>query len=640
LTAVAAALFVAFASPQPVIAQSPLAAQTGSPGQPGLVVDPEEITSSQNPDQQVTRELTIGNAGAGELAWEVLQDPTHWLPTRPVTQVATVAPAGPPPFPFAFVPDLLSFLRPGEVVTPPAPPVQEGTVTLTHSESQSIAIGGTVACSATLGATTAANGFLRHFTLTDFDVAGDFTVTSVSFGIENVWALSDVRGKPQTLTVNLYTMTDPDGLFVYDNFDLIGTADAEFGSERLTIVEVPVTGTAPAGSTLVVEVESAGSPFTSFFTGSHPDRQTAPSYLRSGSCGIPEPTDATDLGFPGMQLLLNVTGVGEVPECQVPDGTPWVGVDALDGTVAPGGDQVVEVTFDSTGRSMGDVLSANLCLTSNDPDRPFVAVPLTMVVEPDPEIAVEPVVLAAVQDQGEVTQQTLSVGNVSAGRPLEWAVAEATAGCDQPASVPWLDASPRAGTTPRESTSPVAVTFDATELELGDHEATLCVGSNDPVTPLVEVPVELTVIDPRCDVRIVGVHPDPLTVTEGVTCLAEGSQVLAQVNVLDGAGLIATSAVIMGPVATFGATIVELTGTQITGPVGIRGTTGSLALVGNRTVGSVLLSENLTGGTPIVVAGNVLVGSLFCTGNDPVPVDNGVPNTTIGGLKLDQCAGL
>jgi subtilisin-like proprotein convertase family protein len=39
----------------------------------------------------------------------------------------------------------------------------------------------------------------------------------------------------------------------------------------------------------------------------------------------------------------------------------------------------------------------------------------------------------------------------------------------------------------------VDVTFDSTGLSIGVYTGTLCINSNDPVTPLVEVPVELTV---------------------------------------------------------------------------------------------------------------------------------------------------
>ena len=41
----------------------------------------------------------------------------------------------------------------------------------------------------------------------------------------------------------------------------------------------------------------------------------------------------------------------------------------------------------------------------------------------------------------------------------------------------------------------------------------------------------------------------------------------------------------------------------------------------------------------ITVAGNTVTGSLYCTGNDPAPADNGQVNT-VSGTATDQCAAI
>ncbi|MPZ26603.1 MAG: hypothetical protein GEV12_09115 [Micromonosporaceae bacterium] len=507
--AVAAAAF-----PAPVLAQP-------APGGPAQTLDPVALSSLQGTDTRVTHELAIGNSGDAALQWQVTEDSDDpWRrPVRPVTPVATAEvpePAGGA----AFKPFPGHLGRPGWTVEPELPTPPEGTLTLTHSETPAIVAGSSVACSGTHGGVlTTASGYLRHFTLDDYAILGDLDVTAVSFGVEGALGVADV-------TVNLYSMVDPAGLLVYDNLDLIGTAGTTISDQRMTMVEVPVSGTVPAGSTLVVEVATPDLRRGGFFLGANPDGQTAPSYLRAEDCGIPEPASTTELGFPQMQLLLNVTGVAEVPACQVPGDTPWADVDPVAGEVAPGAAQVVEVSFDSAGLTDGTVLTASLCLSSDDPERAFLVVPLTLQV------------------------------------------------------------------------------------------------------------------DQRCDRTIVGGHPDPLTVTEGVTCLAPGARIGGAVNVLDGAGLLADSAVVQGPLSTFGATDAELTGAQVTGPISIRGTTGSAVLSGTQVVGSVLVVLNRTGETPVVVSGNWIVGSLFCTGNQPAPTDGGTANTVLGGQKLDQCAHL
>ena len=66
------------------------------------------------------------------------------------------------------------------------------------------------------------------------------------------------------------------------------------------------------------------------------------------------------------------------PECEPVD-IPWATVDPTSGTTAGHGTFPVDVTFDSTGMAAG-TYTANLCVESNDPDEPFVIVPLTMTV--------------------------------------------------------------------------------------------------------------------------------------------------------------------------------------------------------------------------------------------------------------------
>jgi hypothetical protein len=57
----------------------------------------------------------------------------------------------------------------------------------------------------------------------------------------------------------------------------------------------------------------------------------------------------------------------------------------------------------------------------------------------------------------------------------------------------WLSVDPASGEVPTNGSTPVQVTFDATNVQPGVHETTLFVNSNDPVQPSVSVPVTLTV---------------------------------------------------------------------------------------------------------------------------------------------------
>jgi hypothetical protein len=79
-------------------------------------------------------------------------------------------------------------------------------------------------------------------------------------------------------------------------------------------------------------------------------------------------------------------------------------------------------------------------------------------------------------------------------------VVENPSPCDLPSDVPWLSVSPDTGTTAPGSTTPVDVTTDATGLVPGLYTANLCVSSNDPVEPLVTLPVTMTVVVAGVDI--------------------------------------------------------------------------------------------------------------------------------------------
>jgi hypothetical protein len=87
----------------------------------------------------------------------------------------------------------------------------------------------------------------------------------------------------------------------------------------------------------------------------------------------------------------------------------------------------------------------------------------------------------------------------SFGFPGNWMVrglgTHQAGACAAPTDVPWLSVSPVSGSTPAGATTTVDVTIDATGLAPGIYQGFLCVNSNDPDTPLVQVPVDLTVTD-------------------------------------------------------------------------------------------------------------------------------------------------
>lgn len=66
--------------------------------------------------------------------------------------------------------------------------------------------------------------------------------------------------------------------------------------------------------------------------------------------------------------------------------------------------------------------------------------------------------------------------------------------CLTPSDIPWLTLDVTAGSTAAGGSSSVQATIDSAGLAAGLYTGTLCINSNDPVTPLVTVPLTLTVV--------------------------------------------------------------------------------------------------------------------------------------------------
>jgi hypothetical protein len=93
-----------------------------------------------------------------------------------------------------------------------------------------------------------------------------------------------------------------------------------------------------------------------------------------------------------------------------------------------------------------------------------------------------------------------------------------TVPCISPSAVSWLSVDPDNGSTLPGASTPVTVTLDSTGLPVGVYTAHLCVNSDDPANPTVQVPVTLEVTVPS-DPPIIDVSPMMID-----TAVAEGSQ--------------------------------------------------------------------------------------------------------------------
>ena len=154
---------------------------------------------------------------------------------------------------------------------------------------------------------------------------------------------------------------------------------------------------------------------------------------------------------------------------------------------------------------------------------------------------------------------------------------------------------------------------------------------------------------PECTRTVSGVHPGQLTVEDGVTCLTGDARVEGVVDVRPGASLVVSDGAVLGGLRSDGASVLQVLGATVEGDAEVSGTTNDLVLVGSEFGGSVALTGNrgmvvtILSGAPreygVLAIGNTIAGDLVCSGNTPGVNAFDVPNT-VGGSKLDQCAGL
>ncbi|HOX72918.1 proprotein convertase P-domain-containing protein [Dokdonella sp.] len=230
-----------------------------------------------------------------------------------------------------------------------------GSITLTQSNSQAITALNSVSCNS--GGLHTDNSYFRSFPLT-----ADINVCEVQFGIETATG----AGGTQPVTVNLYTGTGAFPGTFPGSYTQIGTANISVPDQAATIFPASVNGLATAGSNLVVEVftpdgQTAGN---SFFFGTNAAGETAPSYLQAATCGVTTPTTTAAIGFPNMQLVMNVVGNPGGPTLTVGSAQASLADQCAsnpgqaNGVIEPGETVTVQVPISAAGGSFTGVVAS------------------------------------------------------------------------------------------------------------------------------------------------------------------------------------------------------------------------------------------------------------------------------------------
>ena len=183
---------------------------------------------------------------------------------------------------------------------------------ITHSADQSILSGNSVACQG--GGIPTNNSYWRVFDLNSFGIFSDWQVDSVDIGIELAEALNP--GANISTTINFYL--DPSGDLTGPR-TLIGSIAADIpDATALSVLNFAGGPLVPAGSNLAVEFFVPGDDTVTnlvdrVFVGSNNLGETGPSYLQAAACGLPDPTPTGAIGFPGMNIVMNINGTA-IPE--------------------------------------------------------------------------------------------------------------------------------------------------------------------------------------------------------------------------------------------------------------------------------------------------------------------------------------
>ena len=180
---------------------------------------------------------------------------------------------------------------------------------ITHSTSQIVQAGRSVACTNNEDMTQPlehnANSYFRVFRLPDFDINGEFDISTVRVGIESAFSPSGT----QPLEVRLHTLADRADLLLA-NLTPLESTEVMVEDQSTTLLDVPIEVTVPAGARLVVEIHTPdGVPDgNALFVGANNLGENAPSYILASKCNIPDPAPWDTIGASDHHMVLSVLG--------------------------------------------------------------------------------------------------------------------------------------------------------------------------------------------------------------------------------------------------------------------------------------------------------------------------------------------
>ncbi len=223
-----------------------------------------------------------------------------------------------------------------------------------------------------------------------------------------------------------------------------------------------------------------------------PDRPVADIVVNLTVLGGPRLVTSGDLDFgsvvvgatAGLALAVSNPGNDPLEIAAVDSSLPDVIASPASLVLMPQDSATITVQFTPSGTG---AIDGTLTVLSNDPDSPATALAVSGSGQEAPSLQVEPVEIQATLLENRSESRVVTLSNAGTGE-LAYVLTLTPA---EPAFAS-LDVS--SGLVPPSSSANVSVLLDSTALAPGPYEAELHVTSNDPATPLLIVPVRLTVV--------------------------------------------------------------------------------------------------------------------------------------------------
>ena len=170
----------------------------------------------------------------------------------------------------------------------------------------------------------------------------------------------------------------------------------------------------------------------------------------------------------------------------------WLSISPTSGSVPADDSEAVTISVNTAGLAEGEY-EGYICITTNAANAGMTPIQVNLTVTEQvldpPQIEVEPTTLSLILDEGEQDALSFEIGNAGEA-DLVWQLDQSEAQCELPA---WLGVDPAGGSVAGGDDQTVTVSFDADAVDPGSYQATICLVSNDPDSPLVEVEVSLQV---------------------------------------------------------------------------------------------------------------------------------------------------